>query len=42
MRSAIEFSVGSLGGTEVMRFAEPPGEIVQADVRIGDSFVSIH
>jgi PhnB protein len=30
-----------LGGIEVMRFAEPSGRIVQAEVRIGDSVISL-
>lgn len=39
--AAIDFYVTALGGTESMRFADPSGRIVQAEVRIGDSVISL-
>jgi len=39
--AAIEFYVTALGGTELMRFAMPSGQIVQAEVQIGDDVISL-
>lgn len=38
---AIDFYVAALGGVELMRFAEPSGKIVQAEVRIGDDVIAL-
>lgn len=39
--AAIDFYVRALGGTELMRFAEPSGKIVQAEVQIGSSTIAV-
>jgi PhnB protein len=39
--AAIDFYVAALCGTELMRYAEPSGKIVQAEVLIGDSRISL-
>lgn len=39
--AAIDFYVAALGGTESMRFADPSGKIVQAEVRIGDDLIAL-
>ncbi len=39
--AAIEFYVASFGGDELMRFADPSGKIVQAEVQIGDSVIAL-
>ena len=39
--AAIDFYVAALDGTEVMRFADPSGKIVQAEVRIGDNLIAL-
>jgi len=39
--TAIRFYVAALGGVEVMRFAEPSGKIVQAEVKIGQDTIAI-
>jgi PhnB protein len=39
--AAIDFYVAALDGTEVMRFADPSGKIVQAEVRIGNNLIAL-
>jgi len=39
--AAIEFYVSALGGVELMRFAEPSGKIVQAEVQIGNDRIAL-
>ncbi|MEM7322654.1 MAG: VOC family protein [Actinomycetota bacterium] len=39
--AAIAFYVTALGGTELMRFADPSGKIVQAEVQIGDDVIAL-
>lgn len=39
--TAIDFYVTALGGIELMRFAEPSGKIVQAEVKIGNDVIAI-
>lgn len=38
---AIGFYVEALGGIELMRFTEPSGKVVQAEVRIGDTTIAL-
>lgn len=38
---AIDFYVNALGGTEIMRFADPSGKIVQAEVQIGNDVIAL-
>jgi len=39
--SAIEFYKQAFGATELGRHADPDGKIVNADIRIGDSIISL-
>ncbi len=39
--ATIDFYVAALGATEVLRFADPSGKIVHAEVRIGDNLISL-
>jgi len=39
--SALGFYVAALGGREVVRYAEPSGTIVHAEVEVGDSVFSV-
>jgi PhnB protein len=39
--AAIEFYVAALGGTELMRFADPSGKIVQAEVQLGEDLIAL-
>ncbi|MEE9417186.1 MAG: VOC family protein [Acidimicrobiales bacterium] len=39
--AAIDFYVTALGGVEVMRFADPSGKVVQAEVKIGSAFIAL-
>ena len=39
--AAINFYVTALSGTELMRFAEPSGRIVQAEVQIGKDTIAL-
>lgn len=39
--AAIRFYVLALDGIELMRFAEPLGKIVQAEIRIGESIIAL-
>jgi len=38
---AINFYVTALGATELMRFAEPSGKVVQAEVQIGNDVIAL-
>lgn len=38
---AIDFYATALAGEELMRFAEPSGKIVQAEVQIGDEVIAL-
>jgi len=38
---AIEFYQRAFGATELGRFADPSGKIVNADIKIGDSIISL-
>jgi PhnB protein len=38
---AIEFYKQAFGATELGRFADPSGKIVNADIKIGDSIISM-
>lgn len=39
--AAIHFYVTAFGGVELMRFAEPSGKIIQAEVQIGDHVIAL-
>ena len=39
--SAIDFYTAALGGVELMRFADPSGKILQAEVQIGNDVISL-
>ncbi|MGB3737416.1 MAG: VOC family protein [Ilumatobacter sp.] len=39
--AAIDFYVAALGATELMRFAEPSGKVVQAEVQIGNDVIAL-
>ncbi len=39
--AAIDFYVAALGATELMRFADPSGKIVQAEIQIGDDVLAL-
>jgi len=39
--SAIDFYVTALGGVELMRFADPSGKVVQAEIQIGDDVLAL-
>ncbi len=39
--AALDFYVAALGGRELIRYAEPSGAIVHAEVEVGDSVFSV-
>ncbi|MEP1124488.1 MAG: VOC family protein [Ilumatobacter sp.] len=39
--AAIDFYVTALGATELMRFAEPSGKVVQAEIQIGNDVIAL-
>lgn len=39
--AAIRFYVEALGATEIMRFAEPSGKVVQVELQFGDDIVTM-
>jgi PhnB protein len=39
--AAIAFYVSALGAIEVMRFADPSGKVVQAEIRVGEQAIAL-
>ncbi|MEO1064204.1 MAG: VOC family protein [Actinomycetota bacterium] len=39
--AALAFYVGALGATELVRYAEPSGRIVHAELQLGDEIISL-